>query len=87
MTMLFQFVLVPEPIKNIDDPQIMHVMLDPLVTAMRQERYAFMKDLHVWNLSLQHDQISSLVSSLSHKCLEFFANLKLSNCLILMKER
>lgn len=39
----------------------MHVSLDPVTTAMRQERYVYIKDMFVWNIPLTHDQISSLV--------------------------
>ena len=55
----FQFVLKPEIPLTPEDPV---VTLEPLVMSLRQERYAYIKDLHIWDMPLNHVELASLVS-------------------------
>ena len=41
-----------------DDPV---VSLEPLLSAFRQERYTFIKNIHIWDLPLPHTEIATLV--------------------------
>ena len=53
-----QFVVKPELPLNPGDPV---TTLEPLVMSLRQERYAYIKDLHIWNMPLSHVDLASLV--------------------------
>ena len=49
----------PLPVENSEDPV---VSIEPLLLALRQERYVFIKNFHVWDIPLSHVHMASLVS-------------------------
>jgi hypothetical protein len=63
---LFQIILEPLPVENKDDPQI---KLEPLMSAIRAERYTYIKDIHIWDMLMKYDNIATLVSywEISHQ--------------------
>ncbi len=50
------------------------IRLEPLVQALRQERYAYIEDLHIWDMPLNHEELASLVITLSRSHLKIFPN-------------
>jgi len=71
--LLAKIVLEPNPPKlipaatsadtasTVEPPPVqLKVTLEPLLLSIRQERYSFIKDLHIWNIPLRHEQVASL---------------------------
>ena len=58
----FQIVLQAQPVNSLEDPT---VQLEPLLSAMRKERYNYMKALHIWDVVLSNKEITALVYLIS----------------------
>ncbi|XP_038050255.1 uncharacterized protein LOC119723597 isoform X1 [Patiria miniata] len=56
--LIVKFIL--EPVADYQDPEISNVKLEPLVMSLRQERYKYIKELHVWDIPLKHEHLASL---------------------------
>lgn len=56
---VLQFILAPVP--DFDDPELKNVSLDPVIVSIRQEWYRYIKELHVWDLPISHEQLANLV--------------------------
>ncbi|KAF6023183.1 hypothetical protein EB796_018516 [Bugula neritina] len=57
---LTKMIVEPVPVNSSDDPT---VKLEPLLNAMRRERYNYIKGLYVWELPMTNEEITALVSS------------------------
>ncbi|XP_074657903.1 uncharacterized protein LOC141910910 [Tubulanus polymorphus] len=55
--LLVKLVIEPVPVETKDDLQ---VKLEPLIAAVRSERYTYIKDIYVWDLFLEHSNIATL---------------------------
>ena len=53
-----QFVLDTVPAPSPEDPV---VAIEPFLMALRQERYTFIKALHIWDVPLTHQDMASIV--------------------------
>nr|XP_054770701.1 uncharacterized protein LOC129278584 [Lytechinus pictus] len=49
-----------EPIPDFEDPDLTNVQLDPLILAIRAERFKYIKELHVWDIPLKHADVANL---------------------------
>ncbi|XP_077987813.1 uncharacterized protein LOC144442361 [Glandiceps talaboti] len=72
--LMVKFIL--EPIANFEDAEMSNVKLDPLVKAIRNERYKYVKEIYVWDIPLQHSNVANLALMLERgfypvKVLEF----------------
>ncbi|XP_022098744.1 uncharacterized protein LOC110983635 isoform X2 [Acanthaster planci] len=56
--LIVKFIL--EPVADFQDPILSNVMLEPLIMSIRQERYKYIKELHVWDIPLKHEHLASL---------------------------
>nr|XP_006819146.1 PREDICTED: uncharacterized protein LOC100369968 [Saccoglossus kowalevskii] len=62
-----------EPIPDYDDSELSNVQLEPLIQALRNERYKYVKEIYVWDIVLQHTDVASLVSiKFGYKCILLF---------------
>jgi len=57
---LTKMIAEPVPVNSSDDPT---VKLEPLLNAMRRERYNYIKGLYVWELPMTNEEITALVRS------------------------
>ena len=48
------------PINSPDDPT---VLLEPMLTAIRKERYNYIKALYIWDIPLTNQEMTALVSN------------------------
>ncbi|XP_070538702.1 uncharacterized protein [Ptychodera flava] len=72
--LLVKFIL--EPIPMFEDPELSNVQLEPLIKAIRNERYKYVKEIYVWDIPLQHAHVANLALMLERgfypvKVLEF----------------
>lgn len=56
--LMVKFIL--EPIPDFQDPDLTNVQLEPLIQALRAERYKYIKELHVWDIPLKHADVANL---------------------------
>lgn len=61
----FQFILEPVVVEKEGD---LPVLFEPLIMSIRQERYIFIKDLHVWDYPVTYENMASFVSACSFHC-------------------
>ncbi|XP_067944278.1 ribonuclease inhibitor-like [Watersipora subatra] len=54
---LTKIVLEPAIVNSADDPR---VLLEPMLTAVRKERYNYIKALYIWEVPLTNEEITSL---------------------------
>ena len=59
-TVYFIFQLIVEAVA-INAPNNPTVLLEPLLNAMRNERYNYIKALYIWDLPLTNKEITALV--------------------------
>ena len=58
----FQFILESVVVEKEGD---LPVLFEPLIMSIRQERYIFIKDLHVWDYPVTYENMASFVSACS----------------------
>lgn len=58
MLSLFQFIL--ESVE-MEKEGAMPVLIEPLLAALRQERYTYIKDLYVWKYPMSYENTATLV--------------------------
>ncbi|XP_071798690.1 uncharacterized protein [Asterias amurensis] len=56
--LIVKFIL--EPVADFQDPVLSNVRLEPLVMSLRQERYKYIKELHIWDIPLKHEDVATL---------------------------
>ncbi|XP_033103868.1 ribonuclease inhibitor-like [Anneissia japonica] len=60
--LIVKFIL--EPIPSWEDPELSNVQLEPLLMAIRHERYKWIKEVHIWEIPLKHEDVASLALTL-----------------------
>jgi len=53
-----QFILEPVEVEKEGD---LPVLIDPLLAAVRQERYTFVQDMYIWKYPLSYENTATLV--------------------------
>jgi len=76
--LLSKFILDPLPADNAEDPI---VAVEPLINALRQERYTFIKALHIWEIPLLHAHVAT-IALLLEKGIYPIQTLELMDCLV-----
>lgn len=76
--LLTKFVLESVPVSTKDDPV---VALEPMLMALRQERYTVIQNLHIWDMPLFHEDLASL-AILLEKGAYPLRQLELMDCLV-----
>ncbi|PIK56334.1 hypothetical protein BSL78_06777 [Apostichopus japonicus] len=56
--LIVKFIL--EPVPDFSDPEIKNVSVDPVIACIRHEWYRYIKELHVWDVPIPHEQLANL---------------------------
>lgn len=56
---ILQLIVEALPVNSPNDPV---VLLEPMLSAMRKERYNYIKSLYIWEIPLTNQEITALVS-------------------------